>query len=531
MKTKKRLRALTGAITDIVLAAVILLVFAYFHHGRMYLLGRGFVEAPAATAQPTAAAAAQPTPETEAPDETLVANGPFTDGTIEQTENSYRSANVSVSWTRHEDRSNDGLVVYYVADIWLRSSEYLRTAYVTNGYRSVHDMAAESNAILAIDGDYAFSREYGPIVRNGAFLRDTGFDDILVYYTDGSMRIFRGNAFDMDAEMEKGAVQVWSFGPALLDAEGKSIDKFNTNIAGLNPRAALGYYEPGHYCFVVVDGRGENGSRGSRLHARLQLRRRQIRRYGLGRRYDREHAGRRRPERDGYPVHCKGVTAGEIPKSALAPDGGACARRDRDPRDRSLFQQRHVSRRRTRVQVSLHGAQRVCARVRRHAKERNKMKLCFKQRFFSWFDSYDIYDASTGATAFTVEGKLAWGHCLHILDAQGRHIATVKERVLTFLPKFDLYIGERSIGTIRKEFTLFRPAFVLDFNGWRVQGSFLEWDYTIEDAAGRTVACISKELLHWTDTYTIDVPDARDALCALMVVLAIDAEKCSRGSN
>lgn len=159
------------------------------------------------------------------------------------------------------------------------------------------------------------------------------------------------------------------------------------------------------------------------------------------------------------------------------------------------------------------------------------MKLCFKQRFFSWFDSYDIYDASTGATAFTVEGKLAWGHCLHILDAQGRHIATVKERVLTFLPKFDLYIGERSIGTIRKEFTLFRPAFVLDFNGWRVQGSFLEWDYTIEDAAGRTVARIAKELLRWTDTYTIDVPDERDALCALMVVLAIDAEKCSRGSN
>ncbi|MBD9278882.1 MAG: hypothetical protein EGS70_00610 [Clostridiales bacterium] len=101
------------------------------------------------------------------------------------------------------------------------------------------------------------------------------------------------------------------------------------------------------------------------------------------------------------------------------------------------------------------------------------MKLCFKQRFFSWFDSYDIYDASTGATAFTVEGKLAWGHCLHILDAQGRHIATVKERVLTFLPKFDLYIGERSIGTIRKELTLFRPAFVLDFNGWQVEGDFM----------------------------------------------------------
>ena len=45
MKRKKRLRALAGAVADIVLAAVILLVFAFFHHGRMYLLGRGFVEA------------------------------------------------------------------------------------------------------------------------------------------------------------------------------------------------------------------------------------------------------------------------------------------------------------------------------------------------------------------------------------------------------------------------------------------------------------------------------------------------------
>lgn len=265
MKTGNKRRALAGALTDIVLAAVILLVFAFFHHGRMYLLGRGFVETPAATAQPAAAASPQPVPETEAPEETPASTGPFTDGAVEQTENSYRSANVSVSWTRHEDNSADGLVVYYIADIYLRSSEYLRTAYVTNGYRSVHDMAAESNAILAIDGDYAFSREYGPIVRNGELLRDTGFDDILVYYTDGSMKIFRGDVFDMDAEMEKGAVQVWSFGPSLLDAEGKSIERFNTNIAGVNPRAALGYYEPGHYCFVVVDGRGEGGSRGYKL--------------------------------------------------------------------------------------------------------------------------------------------------------------------------------------------------------------------------------------------------------------------------
>lgn len=160
------------------------------------------------------------------------------------------------------------------------------------------------------------------------------------------------------------------------------------------------------------------------------------------------------------------------------------------------------------------------------------MKLYFKQRMFSWFDSYDIYymndGEETGAVAYTVEGKLAWGHCLHILDPQGRHIATVQQQVLTFLPKFDMYVGDEYVGTIRKEFTFLRPSFNLDYNGWRVEGSFMEWDYAIVDGSGSQVAAVSKELFHWTDTYVIDVADERDTLYALMVVLAIDAEKCSR---
>ena len=155
------------------------------------------------------------------------------------------------------------------------------------------------------------------------------------------------------------------------------------------------------------------------------------------------------------------------------------------------------------------------------------MRLYFRQRFFSWFDSYDIYD-ETGAVAYTVEGKLAWGHCLHILDSEGYHIATVRERVLTLLPQFELYLGEAYVGCIRKDFTLFRPSFTIDCNGWQVEGSLMEWDYTIVDGMGFDVARISKELFHWTDTYVIDVGQPEDALCALMVVLAIDAEKCSR---
>ena len=65
--------------------------------------------------------------------------------------------------------------------------------------------------------------------------------------------------------------------------------------------------------------------------------------------------------------------------------------------------------------------------------------------------------------------------------------------------------------------------------GWTVEGSFLEWDYSVYDGQ-RQVAQISKELLRWTDTYVLDIADPADALYVLMLVLAIDAEKCSRNS-
>lgn len=155
------------------------------------------------------------------------------------------------------------------------------------------------------------------------------------------------------------------------------------------------------------------------------------------------------------------------------------------------------------------------------------MKLLFKQRFFSWFDSYDIYNED-GETVYVVKGQLSWGHCLKIFDAAGNEIGTVQERVLTLLPKFEMYLGDRYVGCISKEFTFFKPKFNIDCNGWHIDGDWFEWDYQILDASGRSIATVSKELFSWTDTYVIDVAAPQDALCALMLVLAIDADKCSR---
>ncbi len=158
------------------------------------------------------------------------------------------------------------------------------------------------------------------------------------------------------------------------------------------------------------------------------------------------------------------------------------------------------------------------------------MKLLFRQRFFSWFDSYDIYDEHEN-TVYTVKCQLSWGHCLKIYDASGREVGTVKERVFTFLPKFELYEGSQYIGCISKEISFLKPSYNIDFNGWEIRGSFMEWDYTITGAGGREIAVISKELFHMTDTYVLDIEDPENMLYVLMFILAIDAEKCSRNQH
>ena len=155
------------------------------------------------------------------------------------------------------------------------------------------------------------------------------------------------------------------------------------------------------------------------------------------------------------------------------------------------------------------------------------MKLLFKQRIFSWFDSYDIYDEN-GNVVFQVEGKLSWGHKLLIYDEMHQQIGEVKEEVLTLLPKFILYDHDMQIGRIEKEFTFFRPKFHLTCNDWRVEGDFMEWDYTVCNDT-RIIMQASKELFHFSDTYVLDIEREEDALLCLMIVLAIDAAKCSKG--
>ena len=138
------------------------------------------------------------------------------------------------------------------------------------------------------------------------------------------------------------------------------------------------------------------------------------------------------------------------------------------------------------------------------------MKFLIKQRVFSWSDTFDIYDEYENKKYFVQAEFLSLGHRLHVYDMNGHEVGLIKEKVLTFLPEFEVMIGGHSCGIIKKKFTFFHPQYELDYNGWHVEGDFLSWNYDV-----------------YEDTYVIDFLDPKDELMGLMLVLAIDAANCT----
>lgn len=156
------------------------------------------------------------------------------------------------------------------------------------------------------------------------------------------------------------------------------------------------------------------------------------------------------------------------------------------------------------------------------------MKLIFKQKISLWTGRYDIYD-EVGNTVFVVEGEILdlWPS-LTIYDAQERKLGAIQRDLSFITNKFELYKGEERIGLIRGKLSLFGHVFEVDYNGWRVEGDMMGWDYQILDKQENCVAEITKDILKLRDVYAIDVKDPEDALGVLMVVLAIDLDKASR---
>ena len=259
---------------DLLLFGVALIVFALFHHVLPRKLNP--VDPSVYASQiPNTASPALPDPSSSpktapAPTPTPVTGDFSASFPAEDTGSgalySYQTDSVRIAIKRVQE--ND--VTYFVADVYVRSIDALKTAFAKGEYgKSIYEFplkTAQSNgAVFAVTGDYYSARSRGVVIRNGTLYRDVPSDDVCVLYLDGEMKTYESASFSLSDAALRGVWQAWSFGPPLLSETGARLTEFDSSLTERHPRSAVGYYAPGHYCFVVVDGRQSGYSIGMHL--------------------------------------------------------------------------------------------------------------------------------------------------------------------------------------------------------------------------------------------------------------------------
>lgn len=180
------------------------------------------------------------------------------------TENSYQSEDVNITISTRRASDSD----VYVVDIYVRSVECFLRGHAGEKYgkatAKVTKMAENRSAVIAMTGDSGHYFTKGWAISNGEINKDTPnrLRDLAIMYKDGVMVGVPNEDVDNDqirADADAGKIwHIFLFGPSLLDEEGKARPKKefeDCNVKAANPRSVIGYYEPGHYCFVQVDGR------------------------------------------------------------------------------------------------------------------------------------------------------------------------------------------------------------------------------------------------------------------------------------
>lgn len=192
------------------------------------------------------------------------------------TDTSYTSSDSTIKISTVVTGSGESQVTYYVADVTLTDATVLQSAFANNSFgenivENTSDIAADNNAIFAINGDYYGFRDTGIVIRNGVVFRDAGARQGLAFYRDGTVKVYDETTTTADQLVADGVWNTLSFGPAIVEnseivagIDNVEVDTNfgNHSIQGAQPRTAIGVIDANHLVFVVVDGRSPGYSAG-----------------------------------------------------------------------------------------------------------------------------------------------------------------------------------------------------------------------------------------------------------------------------
>lgn len=152
------------------------------------------------------------------------------------------------------------------------------------------------------------------------------------------------------------------------------------------------------------------------------------------------------------------------------------------------------------------------------------MRYVIRQRWFSWGDDFDIFDA-TEKNAYFVDGHgIAIWNKVSFQDTARKELALIQQSRLAGGSEYTLSRGDKQVASVSKQSLAGEMCqFYVDAPGPDdpiARGDFYNHNYRLE-RSNRTAATISRP--NPADSgYVVDVADGEDPVLMLAAVIVID---------
>lgn len=158
-------------------------------------------------------------------------------------------------------------------------------------------------------------------------------------------------------------------------------------------------------------------------------------------------------------------------------------------------------------------------------------RLYIKQRMFAFGgEQFDVTDEDERPVYHVEDSFMRIPKSFTITDGNGFEVARIEKKTLSWLPHFSVIVDGVEIAGIDKEFSFFKPKYRIDAQGLRVEGDWVDLNFTVV-RGDELVAEISQRWLSWGDSYEVIVHDDAMATIVVALVIAIDKVKADEESS
>lgn len=123
---------------------------------------------------------------------------------------------------------------------------------------------------------------------------------------------------------------------------------------------------------------------------------------------------------------------------------------------------------------------------------------------------------------FLITGS--WGRLseqVFLYDISGELLCKAVQTRMSLFPTFDIYVNGEVISSLVKKPGFFQPYFTLKGIGWKIQGDFIERDYSITNGLEQIMQ-LNKVYLNGQDIYLMKINKEANAPLSCLLAVLID---------